>query len=61
MDRPQKEFYNCYSQRLAGYLMLNGFVLMGIAPNEKYVNRNVFYFGKSAELDSAVQDYLNQR
>jgi len=40
--------------------MCRGFVLVGMAPNEKYVNRNVFFFGKSAELDSAIQDYLNQ-
>lgn len=61
MDRPKRETCPVYSQRLAGYLMCRGFVLVGMAPNEKYVNRNVFFFGKSAELDSAIQDYLNQR
>lgn len=45
------------SQRIAGYLMMRGFVLQGMAENRKYPGRNVFLFKKSDELLQAVEDY----
>lgn len=46
--------------RLAGHLMKLGFVLMDFKPNEKYPNKNVFYFIESIQLKEAVQKYLNK-
>ena len=48
----------CYSQRLAGWLMIRGFVLVDIAPDKKHPRRNVFFFKESKELHDAVDDYL---
>ena len=33
-----------YNQRLAGYLMLQGFVLVELAKNNRYPDKNVFFF-----------------
>lgn len=46
-----------YRQRVAGYLMLRGFVLVAMKPNTDNSGRNVFYFKDSPELDAAIQDY----
>lgn len=45
------------SQRLAGFLMLRGFVLQGIGDNRRHVGRNVFFFNDSPELRMAMADY----
>ena len=47
-----KSLYTIYSQRLAGYLMFNGFPLLRLAENEK-TNRNNFIFANTELL----QDY----
>jgi hypothetical protein len=49
-----------FNQRLAGWLMQKGFVLMDMRPNEKYESRNVFYFRNSIQLEQAIQEYLNR-
>lgn len=46
-----------YTQKLAGYLMLRGFVLIDMKPNRKNPNRNDFLFGDSPELQKAIDDY----
>lgn len=45
------------SQRLAGYLMMRGFVLQGIGNNRKFPGKNVFYFNESPELHEAMAEY----
>lgn len=45
------------SQRLAGFLMLRGFVLQGVGRNRKFPDRNVFYFVNSPELRTAMVEY----
>lgn len=40
--------------------MLQGFVLMGIAPNEKYIGKNVFYFNDSAKIKRSIQTYFGK-
>ena len=46
-----------YTQKLAGYLMMRGFVLIDIKPNRKNPNKNDFLFGDSPELQKAIDDY----
>lgn len=46
-----------YSQRLAGYLMLRGFVLMGMDQDRRIDGRNVFFFKNSPKLDDAIMEY----
>lgn len=44
-----------YSQRLAGFLMMNGFVLIKLLPN-KNNNRNCFIFANTPML----KDYIDK-
>lgn len=45
------------SQRLAGYLMMRGFVLRGMGRNHRYPDRNVFFFKDTDDLKRAIEDY----
>lgn len=53
-----KKEYVVYSMRLAGYLMMNGFVLKRMEKS-KYddSNRNVFVFNESENLLQTVKIY----
>ena len=49
-----------YLQKMAGFLMYRGFVLVDIAPNNKTPNKNVFFFRESPEIQEAISDYLSK-
>ena len=49
-----------YSPRMAGYLMLRGFYLVGVQPNLKRPGKNCFSFF-SSQLKEAMEDYLNHK
>lgn len=46
-----------FSQRLAGSLMMKGFVLIGMRPDEHNTRRNVFIFNDSEQLQQAIAEY----
>ena len=50
-----------YSPRMAGYLMLKGFYLVGVQPNKKRPGKNCFSFFSSRMLKEAMEDYLNHK
>ena len=50
-----------YSQRLAGYLMLRGFVLLRMDKNAKFPTRNIFIFKDTPTLNEAVEAYINNK
>lgn len=50
--------FTVYSQRLAGYLMLMGFVLEDIGTNSRYPDKRVFFFKNSEELQKNISDFL---
>lgn len=53
-----KRDYVIFNQRLAGELMMRGFVLKRIGrTNRDGSNRNVFYFNESEELLKIVESY----
>ena len=56
MNKTDKQCFTIYSQRLAGYLMLNGFVLINLIkkPNEKM---NQFLFTDTEELRKEIENY----
>lgn len=56
MDKKQK-FMTIFSQRLAGYLMMNGFVLMNIREHIDGYGKKVFYFVDSPQLEKAMKEY----
>lgn len=49
-----------YSQRLAGYLMLHGFVLIRLLPNETD-NRNRFLFANTLALRDCIYKWQIQK
>ena len=47
-----------FSQRMAGFLMLKGFILLGIGLNKNTNDgKNVFYFKDSPELHKVMMKY----
>jgi len=50
-----------YSPRMAGYLMLRGFYLVGVAPNIKRPGKNCFSLFSSQMLKETMKDYLNHK
>ncbi len=54
-------FQPVFAMRLAGYLMLNGFVLMDTRENERYPGKKVFYFKNSENLQQTIEVYVKQK
>lgn len=53
----KQNFMTIFSQRLAGYLMMNGFVLMDIRDHINGSGKKVFYFTDSPQLEKAMGEY----
>lgn len=49
-----------YSQRLTGYLLMRGFVLLEMKPDNRNTRRNIFIFKESDKLESAISEYLQK-
>jgi hypothetical protein len=60
-EYPPRDIIVVYSQRMAGYLMLRGFYLVGVQPNLKRSGKNCFSFFDSPMLKDAMEDYLNSK
>jgi len=52
-----KPEFSSYSLRLAGYLMLQGFVLKLMRDDQKS-KRKIFIFNNTPELQEKIQEYL---
>ena len=59
MDEEKKNFI-VYSQKLTGYLMQKGFVLIDMRPDLKKSGRNVFFFNDTPQLKSAIDEYMSR-
>ena len=46
-----------FSQKLAGFLMMHSFVLVGMRENNNNSGKNVFFFNDSPELQMAIEEY----
>lgn len=57
MDKTKNKTMVVYNQKLAGFMMMNGSVLVDIAPNNDGSGRNVFYFANTAENQRIVEAY----
>lgn len=60
LDRKDKKSYIVYSQKMAGYLMQRGFVLIDMQPDLKNTRRNVFFFNNTPQLKLAVDEYMSR-
>ena len=52
-----KKIITVFSQRLAGYLMYNGFVVGGMRPDDDGSGRNVFFFKNSENIQKTIMKY----
>lgn len=52
-----KEIITIFSQRLAGYLMYQGFVLGGIRQDSEGSGRNLFFFKNSNNIQDVIKKY----
>jgi hypothetical protein len=52
-----KTEYVVYNQRLAGFLMMNGFPLKHMSESNTGSNKNVFFFNKSDELFKKIKEF----
>ena len=50
-----------FNQKLCGFLMQKGFVLVGMAENKHHVGKNVFFFNESDELHKAIKEFKNMK
>lgn len=57
-DESEKKSFPIYNQKLAGFLMMSGYRLMGMEENTKYKGKNVFYFMESANIRKSIQAYF---
>ena len=53
----KKVYKQIFSLRLAGYLMLNGLRIRRIHHNLKELNKDVYLFDDTPELESAMKEY----
>ena len=49
-----------FSQKLAGYLMYSGFVLVDMRPDKNGSGKNVFFFKNSESLRNIVDKYCQK-
>ena len=47
-----------FSQKMAGWLMYQGFVLIQMRPDKKNREKNVFFFKESEEIKNKIKEYL---
>lgn len=52
-----KEPMAIFTQRLAGFLMLNGFILIGTEPSRNNPRKNIFFFNDSPRLREYMEEY----
>lgn len=55
-----KSLYTVYNQRLAGYLMLNGFPLIEISKNKR-TSKNDFIFANTDSLHDCITKYQTHK
>ena len=49
--------YNCFSQKLAGFLLTNGFSIIGVKSDLKNTGRTIYLFSDSELLRKSIAKY----
>ena len=60
MNKTKTENKIIFNQKLAGYLMVQGFILKKMGRNEKCPDKNVFIFRQSENLEKTIKEYLSK-
>ena len=50
-----------FNQKLCGYLMMKGFVLVAMSKNKHCTNKNVFFFNNSEELQESINEFTKRK
>lgn len=58
--KQERKFYMVKSQKLAGYLMMRGFVLINMSPDTSGSGRNVFWFNATDKLYFYIEKYFEE-
>jgi len=53
--------YNCFSQKLAGFLLTNGFSIIGVKSDLKKTGRNIYLFQDSELLRKVIDKYKTDK
>ena len=53
----QTKYFTVFSQKLAGYLMIKGFVLKDMRQDEKGSGKNIFFFKNTESLKVEIMKY----
>ena len=61
MRNEKYKYYMVRNQRLAGYLMTNGFVLINMSEEITGSGKNVFWFNNSDRLHNYIDKYFQER
>ena len=56
-----KKMTTIFNQKLCGFLMQKGFVLVAMAENKHYAGKNVFFFNESDELHRAIKEFKDMK
>lgn len=57
----ESRHFTVYSQRLAGHLMLNGFILRVLVTDYNHSHYNKFLFDNTPELQRAIHEWDEKR
>ena len=60
MNKTKTENKIIFNQKLAGYLMVQRFILKKMERNEKCPDKNVFIFRQSENLEKTIKEYLSK-
>ena len=57
----EKKNVTVFSQKLAGELMIKGFVVAAMEPDKSGSGRNVFFFKNSPQIQAEIKAYQERR
>ena len=60
MNKTKTENKIIFNQKLAGYLMVQGFILKKMERNEKCPDKNVFIFRQSENQEKTIKEYISK-
>lgn len=56
----EKKSITIFNQKLAGKLMMSGFKLQGMKPDNKFPDRNVYFFMNCEEVRKIIRDFKSE-
>lgn len=57
MNKVKGKNYIVFSQKMAGYLMIEGYILKRIETNRNYPGKNVFIFKNTNNIQETIREF----